>query len=156
MILKHLKYLLLLLLTFLLGAQPTHAKTEVLTPTYQKVFVHTATTQPSTLKKAVQPNVGFLSRKLSANAIVVVEGISARNKHVFSGSFVGALAQAESDLFSSFTHLKNLPTEAKTFLSAKNWDNALLTKLDGDLVSGYYPPHLHNQSFSRPFAGTFL
>jgi len=45
------------------------------------------------------------------------------------------LANGVDDLFSSFTHLKNLPTDTKTFLSAKNWDNALLTKLDGDLAT---------------------
>ena len=94
-IIKHIKTILLLLLTFVLGAQPTHAKTKVITPTYQKVFVPTATTQPSTLKKVVQPNVGFLSRKLSGNAkFVVVEGISARKPYVFSEGVVGVLAEA--------------------------------------------------------------
>ena len=92
-IIQHIKTILLLLLTFVLGVQPTHAKTEVITPTYQKSFVQTATTQPSTLKKVVQPNVGFLSRKLSGNAkFVVLEGVSARKPHVFSEGVVGVLA----------------------------------------------------------------
>jgi hypothetical protein len=50
-------------------------------------------------------------------------------------SSVEDLAEGVDDLFSNFTYLKNLPTDAKTFLSAKNWDNALLTKLDGDLAN---------------------
>lgn len=51
------------------------------------------------------------------------------------GKWVQVLGNAGSDLFSSFTHLKNLPTDAKTFLTAKNWDNVILTKLDGDLAN---------------------
>ena len=90
-IISYIKTILLFLLTFLLGAQPTHAKTEVIIPTCQKVFVQTATTQPSTLKKVVQPNVGFLKEK---DRFVAKEGISARNKHVFSEGVVGALANA--------------------------------------------------------------
>ncbi len=36
-IIKHIKTILLLLITFVLVAQPAHAKTEVIVPTYQKL-----------------------------------------------------------------------------------------------------------------------
>ena len=58
----------------------------------------------------------------------------AKNQNSFNHQTIrDGLAELE-DLFSGYTQLSQLPGPTKTFLSAKNWDNALLTKLDEDLV----------------------
>lgn len=45
------------------------------------------------------------------------------------------LAEGGGDLFSTFTNLGKLKGETKSLLSAKGWEDDVLTKLDGDLGS---------------------
>ena len=83
MIIKQIKYLFFFLLTILLGATPTHAKTEavVFVPSYTQHFAIVQTAPKHSLQKTVQPNVGFLKEKFR---FVVSESISAVNNCNFS------------------------------------------------------------------------
>jgi len=53
----------------------------------------------------------------------------------YNGEKYVKITQAADDLFSDFAHLKNLSADAKTYLSAKNWDTPLLSKLDADIAN---------------------
>ena len=63
MILKQFKYLLFFLLTFLLRAQTTYAKTALTLPQNQLSFSIEQNQNFNSLEKEVQPNIGFLKEK---------------------------------------------------------------------------------------------
>jgi hypothetical protein len=63
MLINYLKYLLLFLLTFLLGTQTTYAKTELVLPKDIVSFSIEKQQSFESLKKHLQPNIGFLIEK---------------------------------------------------------------------------------------------
>lgn len=97
MILKQLKYVLFFLLTFLLGAQATYAKTELILPTKSISFSIEQSQSFKSLEKEVQPNIGFLKEK---SKFEVSESVSALNTCNFSKEHLCYLANAGSDWLS--------------------------------------------------------
>ena len=89
--LKYIKHLFIFFLTFLLGAQTTYAKTELVLPQNQVSFSIELNQSFKSLEKEVQPNIGFLQEKFR---FVMSEGVSAQNNCNFSECFVGYLAEA--------------------------------------------------------------
>ena len=81
MILKQFKYLLLFLLTFLLGAQTTYAKTELVLLNSKGSFSIEQNQSFKSLEKEVQPNIGFLNEKARFGKS---EGSSAGNQLAFN------------------------------------------------------------------------
>jgi len=63
-IIKRLKYILLFLLTLLLGDQITYAKTELVLAHNQVCFFIEQNKSSKSLEKEVQPNIDFLKEKL--------------------------------------------------------------------------------------------
>ncbi|MCF6183744.1 MAG: hypothetical protein L3J56_03800 [Bacteroidales bacterium] len=86
----HIKSIILLLLTILLGAHPTHAKTEVILTQKQVVFTVMQNQNISPLKKVVQPNVGFLKEK---SKFIAVQGSSTQNTCNYTERSSGVLAE---------------------------------------------------------------
>ena len=80
MILKHIKYLLLFLLTILLGAQTTYAKTEFVLALKNVSFSLEQNQSFQSLEKEVQPNIGFLKEKYR---FVVSENVPAQNTYYY-------------------------------------------------------------------------
>ncbi len=122
---KHIKPLLLFLLTFLLVATPTHAKTELVLPQKQVIFSVEQSQRFYSIEKEVQPNVGFLKEKTK---FVAVEGVSAVNTFVFSERVGKVLAQAGSDWF-NLSSFKNISAKIpggtnKTNLGKGLWNDA--------------------------------
>jgi hypothetical protein len=105
MILNQLKYLLLFLLTFLLGVQTTYAKNEFILPKKIVSFSIESFQKTNSLKKDLQPNIGFLFRKCSEvkTKFELSESVSAWNLHKYSERDAHLLGNAGS----LFTKLDN-------------------------------------------------
>ncbi len=88
---KFIKHTVFFLLTFLIGATTTHAKTELVLPQKQVIFSVEQSQRFYSLKKEVQPNIGFLKEK---GKFVAVEGVSAVNTFAFSERVGEVLAEA--------------------------------------------------------------
>ena len=78
---KFIKHIFCFLLTVLLGAQTTYAKTELIYPTKSISFSIEQSPNFKSLEKEVQPNLGFLKEK---SKFGLSEGVSAPNTYNFS------------------------------------------------------------------------
>jgi len=108
----HIKSIFIFLLTFLLGAQTTYAKTKVILPQNEVVILVEQNQNAITLEKVVQPNIGFLKEKTK---FVVVQGVSAQNCCNFSEGVVGGLANAGGKVFDPVAfanYIDDIPTKS--------------------------------------------
>lgn len=143
--LKIIKHIIFFLLTFLLGAQTTHAKTELLLPQNNVLFSIKQTQNIKSLEKELQPNIGFLKEK---SRFVVSEGVSAQKPHEFSGSLVKEVANGVVNIPSS------LATKLGNTLNIENWlvkyadelgdATPLLTQLDNSIGTRNVLTHLED------------
>lgn len=116
MILKHIKYLLLFLLTILLGAQTTYAKTEFVLALKNVSFSLEQNQSFQSLEKEVQPNIGFLKEKYR---FVVSENVPAQNTYDFSEIVSEYVANAVVKNVDEIKHLLKTETNTAFFWSGK-------------------------------------
>jgi|GEM_PF-3641962 len=136
MILKQIKYLLVILFTFLLSVQTIFTKTELII-TQNQVSLSIGQNQSfKSLEKEVQPNIGFLKEKSKFGKS---ESISAQNQHEFSEYFVKDVANAGGSSITSFNKLSSS--------IASSLDNSVFTSLSSKL---------DNQGFIRFDNNQFL
>lgn len=119
---QSIKHLLLFLLIFLLGAQTTFSKTELVLSQHQVSFF--VNQNLNNLEKELPPNIGFLKEKVR---FVVAEGVSAQNTYTFSEIDVEYLANAGGKL--------NLLGKLDNFTSLKTWVNGLDDVIDANLIT---------------------
>jgi len=102
--LKFIKHIFLFLLTFLLGAQTTYAKTELVLPQSQIYFSIEKTQSFQSLEKEVQPNIGFLFRKFSEekSKFGTAQLNTAVKPYNFSEEHLHYLAEGVDELLSAF------------------------------------------------------
>jgi hypothetical protein len=108
---KHLKHILLIVLTFLLGIQTTFAKTDLAIHQTQSYFPLEHSQKTNSLKNDLLPNIGF----------------SAWNSHKYSERDAHLLAEAGGKL--------NLLGKLDNFTSLKTWVNGLDDVVDANLIT---------------------
>lgn len=130
-IVKFIKHIFLFLLTFLLGAQTTYAKTELVLPQNQVSFPieqsQSFIPKAFGIEKEVPPNIGFLKEK---SKFGMSESISAQNTYNFSGVDVSNLAEAGGDIL---TQRKSFWDEwINKCFPGENWANTTFETLGKD------------------------
>jgi hypothetical protein len=146
---NYLKYILLFLLTSLLGAQTTYAKKELILSQNQVSFLFDKNQNFKSQKKEVQPNIGFLKEK---DKFVAVQLNLAVNPHNFSEQHLHYLANAGSELIrgvrksdfiesvGEFATNPQLVDDAWLFFRNEDW-TALENLINTNNINGGWPPN---------------
>ena len=113
MFLKFIKYIAFFFLTFLLGTQTSHAKTEVITQTYEQVFATVQPSQKTSLQKVVQPNIGFLKEKAE---FVAVQLVFAQNSRFARSVDVASIIANENRIYIKLEESFNPHTAGEIFI----------------------------------------
>ena len=139
------KTILLFLLTFLLGAQTTYAKTEFVLPQNQVSFSIEQNQSFQFLEKELQPNIGFLKEKTK---FVVLQSISAQNTYNFSERVSEYLANAgrniPTTLATKLGNTLNIETWLVKYADDIGDATPLLNQLDNSIGSRNVLTHLED------------